>query len=584
MATSVHTPAERSEGRADPERSGRAAWRRHAYPLARFAPAVLIALAALPPIAGLLGLWAGHGAGYLPYGDQAVLEMSVRDVGHHEVLLGAYSRFGWYHPGPMAAYLLAVPYRLLGGAHQALSAGSLVVAGVSLVCSVLVIRRRSGNLVALWSLLVILVGVRLLGADFLRDSWNPYLPLLPFLLAVLLCWTAILGDAWALPAAVLPMSLAVQSHIGYLPPAAATVGVLGCGLAVRAVSRRRRAHGGDGGPGPRRVRWLYAAIASMVIGVLLWLPPLVQQLTSPTGNAGTVLRYLRQSSPDGSLSMGFRAVADEFGKLPGFALGVEPPDRVLLPAMWPPATIAIGFALFALAFAVGIRRRRPEVYWLGALTVGVAGSGVAAIARIDGLPFFYVTRWTAVIGMLAAVTVGMGLLPEAVALVRRASRSGRLASLRPASVLAVPLVLLTTVISLVTGVGVARADTPQTDYTGGIQRLEEAVVADLRRLGLPEKDSVVRVDFAATTRPVIVGTSFAGSGLVLSLVRNGIDVQLPSFWKLPFGQRYVERVDAARYVATLAYSDGSSPPPEPWQRVLAVAGEYQVYGGQPPPP
>ena len=35
-------------------------------------------------------------------------------------------------------------------------------------------------------------------------------------------------------------------------------------------------------------------------------------------------------------------------------------------------------------------------------------------------------------------------------------------------------------------------------------------------------------------------------------------------------------------MATIAYSDGTSPPPEPWQQVLAVEGELEVYGGVPP--
>lgn len=580
--TTSEQPLETPEDRPAPERPAAPGPLAQTRTRARFVLAALIALAAFPSLAGLIGLLSDRGDPYLPYGDQAVLEMSVRDVGHHEVLLGAYSRFGWYHPGPLAAYLLAAPYRLLGGAHQALAAGTLVVAGVSLVCSVLLIRRNAGNLAALWALLVVLVSIRLLGAAFLLDSWNPYLPILPFLLGVLLCWTAIRGAAWALPAAVLPMSLAVQAHVGYLPPVAATVVVLAVGLAVRHLSSRRSRGDAAAEPKHKPRRWLLATVASAVLAVLLWLPPLIQQLTAPTGNAGTILNYLRKSSPDASLSIGLRGVADEFGKLPGYVAGVEPPDRVLLPASWPPLAIAIGCALFALALVVGIRRRRSDVSWLGAFTMAIAAAGVAAIARIDGLPFFYVTRWTTVIGMLAAITVGVAFLPEVVGLIRRerARTAGR-APRRAGFVPAIPLALLTTAVSIVTGVGVARADTPQTDYTGGIERLEDAVVADLRRAGLPG-DAIVRVDFAATTRPVIVGTSFAGSGLVLALVEDGVDVQLPSFWRLPFGERYVERVDAARYVATLAYSDGSSPPPEPWQRVLAVAGEYQVYGGEPP--
>ena len=52
-------------------------------------------------------------------------------------------------------------------------------------------------------------------------------------------------------------------------------------------------------------------------------------------------------------------------------------------------------------------------------------------------------------------------------------------------------------------------------------------------------------------------------------------------WRLMFG-RYAEGAENPGYVATVAYADGTSPPPEPWQRVLHVGSEYQVYGGVPP--
>jgi hypothetical protein len=543
-------------------------------------PAVGLALlAALPALAAVVVLLGGLGGRYLPYGDQAILELNVRDVGHHTVLLGQYSRFGWYHPGPLAAYLLAVPYHLLAGAHQSLSIGALLIAGSSLAGSVLLIRRRAGTTAAIWSIGVLALSVRLLGPDFLRDSWNPFLPILPLLLTVLLCWCALEGDAWALPLATVTASLAVQSHVGFLPPVAAVAAVTALGLLGRAVHRRRTGS-------PRSRRRLVALAVTVVVPVLLWLPPLIQQLTTSPGNAGTILRYLRSSTPDTSLGMGLRGVADEFGKLPAYLLGMSPPRRLLLPALFPPSAIVVGIALFLAAVMVGVRRRRGDVLWLAALTVAVAVSGVAAISRIDGPAFFYVTRWTAVIGMLAGITTGVGLIPEVVALLRRLP-TARL-RLTPELALAGPLALLVVVASLVTTVGTARAQTPQTDYTGGVRSMERAVVADLDRRGIRHDGKghgpVVRVDFAASTRNQIVGTSFEGSGLVLALVRDGVEVQVSTFWRLPFGHGLTDRVDSARYVATLAYSDGTSPPPAPGQRVLAVAGEYQVYGGPAPTP
>ncbi len=547
-------------------------------------PALLLG-AALPALLGLGGLLLDREGPYLPVGDQAILELTVRDVGRHEVLLGPYSRFGWYHPGPLAAYLLAVPYRLLGGAHQSLAVGALVIGGIGTVAAVLLVRRRAGTLAAVWALLVVTVTVRLLGADFLRDSWNPHLPVLPFLAGVLLCWTAIRGDAWALPVAVVPMSLAVQSHVGYLPPVGAVGVVLVAGLLLRAVRHRRP----DGGRTARgRGRWLVAAVAAVVVGALLWLPPIVQQVTGTPGNAGVVFDDLRRGSADASVPLpdALRAIADELGRLPVYVVGADPPDASLVPGRWPPWAIAAGAALFVAALAVGLLRRRGDVVWLGVLTLAVAAAGVAAVARIEGLPLYYITRWTVVVGVLAWTTVGVGLLPELATGVHRTvgrSRQTRRA-VRPEAVLGVPLAALAAVAVLVTGVGTALAETPSTDVTGQVGRLGAAVVADLDRQGLrtAADPPVVRVDFADTTRPVLVGTIYPGFGLVLYLVRAGVDVQVLDVWRLPFGPRYTDRSANAGYVVTVAYADGSSPPPEPWQRVLAVEGGFAVHGGMPP--
>ncbi len=545
----------------------------------------LLLLAALPAAFGLVAL-ALDAEPALPLGDHALLALTVDGVGRHEVLLGPYSRFGWYHPGPMAAYLLAVPYRLLDGAPGALTVGALVIGGIAAVSAVAVVRRRGGLLVAVWAVLVVGVAVRLLGDEFLREFWNPFLPVLPFLAGVLLCWTAIRGDAWALPLAVVPMSLAVQSHIGYVPAVGAVGAVLVGGLLLRAVRRARDRDREDGAlveqPSRRPRRWLGATVAAVGVGVFLWLPPIVQQLTRTPGNVGVLLDYLRDGSSGASipLSTAIRAVADEFGKLPAYAVGADVPGRLLLPDLVPPWAIAVGLALFVAALANGVRRRSADVLWLGALTLAVGAAGVAALARVEGLPFPYLTEWTAVVGVLAWITVGLSLLPELVtALGRRVGDRSRRWPWAGAAV-GVPLAALATAAALVTGIGTAGADPAQPD----VRRLEQAVLADLDRLGLrtvPDPP-VVRVDFAGTTRPDFGGTFTPGAGLVLQLHQEGVDVQVSDFWRIPFGERYTERAEDAGYVATLAYSDGTSPAPQPWQQVLAVAGDFEIRGGVPP--
>ncbi|CAA9209440.1 MAG: hypothetical protein AVDCRST_MAG50-925 [uncultured Acidimicrobiales bacterium] len=539
-------------------------------------------LAALPALVSAVVLLVSRQDSFLPFGDHAVLHLSVRDVGRERVLLGPYSRFGFYHPGPLAAYLLSVPYRLLGGAHESLSIGALVINAASLGGIATVVHRRLGTTVALWTITVLAVTIRLVEPGFLRDSWNPMLPILPFLLAVLLGWAALCGELWALPLAVVPASLAVQSHVGYLAPVGAAMAVVSIGLLVRVV-RQRSTGVVRGARGRRR---LVALLLTGALGALVWLPPVIQQMTDDRGNAEQLLRYFRNASPHSSMAAGLRSVADELAKVPAYVLGVDPPDSVLLPQRWPTWAVAIGVAALVGAVVLAALRRRGDVVWLAALSGAVGLAGVAAVARIEGYPFLYVTRWTVVIGALAWTTVGAAVLPAVGAwLDRAADRSAWVR--RPAAAITVVVAVLACGSTAVATAGSASADTPQTDYSGDLSLLIGAVHRDLLDNGILRSDGssdVVVVEFAATTRADLVGTSFTGSGLVLGLVEKGADVQVSPYWEMPFGSRLTERVADARYLATIAYADGTSPPPKPGQRVLAVSGQYEVYGGMLAPP
>src|SRR5690349_5326963 len=60
--------------------------------------------------------------------DLALMELRTLDVGGPATpLLGPYSRFGWYHPGPLAFWILALPYRLAGARPVGLLVGTAAV-------------------------------------------------------------------------------------------------------------------------------------------------------------------------------------------------------------------------------------------------------------------------------------------------------------------------------------------------------------------------------------------------------------------------------------------------------------------------
>ncbi len=531
---------------------------------ARLLLGLLAVVPVVPAIIVLLGDLSAPGR-YFPYGDNAIIELQVRGVGHESVLLGPYSRFGWNHPGPLLYYVLVLPYRLLGSSSAAIAIGTLLLAGASLVTIALLVRRHAGTAAALWTLLVLAVMVRLLEPGFLRDPWNPELPLLPFAAVVFLCWAATQGDRWALPVAALPASLAVQSHVGYLVGVAFVVvlGALGL-LSARWAEPKRL------------LRWLAVLGLATVVLVLLWLPAIIEQLTHSPGNLRVLADYLRHASSDSSLRTGLRSVADELAKLPAYATGRPAPTAVLLPLDRPLWAAGVAVVAFLAAAAVALRWRSRPLLWLGAMAIALAVAGVLAVAQISGLTFPYVTQWTTVVGVVWWAFIGA----TAIEAVRR-SLAGRAPAqpARPAlAALAALGVLPVLAAVVVLGVGTAREHTPQTDTSGRLYRLERAVVADVAQQP-GGRSQPVRLDFAGTSRPVIVGTSFPGSGIGLALIKDGVDVRTSPFWAALLGQRRTRGADQVRYVATLAYSDGSSPPPAPGQRVLRVEGEYEIYGG-----
>ena len=112
-----------------------ASWKRWAFP-------GVVALAVLPLVVSTIALALGHT--YRPSADEAWIELQVRDIGHHAVLLGPYSRFGWFHPGPLLYYLLWLPYRLTGGSGASLGIAALTLNALTVVAIAFVSRRRGG--------------------------------------------------------------------------------------------------------------------------------------------------------------------------------------------------------------------------------------------------------------------------------------------------------------------------------------------------------------------------------------------------------------------------------------------------------
>lgn len=373
----------------------------------------------------------------------------------------------------------------------------------------LVARRRGGTPLLLITILAGSLLVRTLGADFVRDPWNPYMTVLPFGLAVFLAWSLTAGDSWALPLAVGVTSFVAQAHVGYVVLA---VPLLAFGALSLFIRVRR-----SGGVGQRH-SLKRASIVAVAVGALLWLPPLIDLVLNAPSNAGNLTRYFQTTEDEAhTLVDGWNVISAQLSTLPEWltwhrtptALTGEPPSLYDPPL---PVLLAVVIAACALL----VKRRIDAGGELVATFVVVVGLGVIAIARTVGLAYDYRLRWTWILGIVAFVIVAWGGWSS---VSNRWSRAGRVLG---------PLTIA--VVAVVTGLNVVSALRAGVPYEA-----DSVVLADV----MPEVLEAIE----GIEGEVLVTDSLAGSwharGVVLELERQGFAARVPAERKELFGDSRV---------------------------------------------
>ncbi|MGD8327863.1 MAG: hypothetical protein PVJ49_00425 [Acidobacteriota bacterium] len=210
-------------------------------------------------------------------GDNATLEIRVMEALRGQQLLGAYSRYGWSHPGPLYLYLLAPFYALGGRTTLSLSLAALSINSVALVWLVATLGRLSRTSVTravvfimFGSFLLVFRNSELIVAP-LSSIWNPDIAVLPF--GVLVVAASLLGSGRLamFPVVVVAHAFVTQAHVGFAMPAslAAVVGIAWALTGQRAPSRSPDASF------RRRRLWLGVGLS---LGTLCWAPPAVDML------------------------------------------------------------------------------------------------------------------------------------------------------------------------------------------------------------------------------------------------------------------------------------------------------------------
>jgi hypothetical protein len=450
--------------------------------------------------------------GYLPIGDNALIEMRARDVltAHHP-WLGTWSSasissgIDVNHPGPLIFDVLALPVRLLGaGPGIALGVAALQVAVVLAIgwCA----HRIGGPATAAAVLAVTAVLVWSIGSELLYDPWQPNLLMLPFLLLLVLVWGVVSGRHLMLPWAVLVASFCVQTHLSYVFLAPA---VLALGAVLVALRRDHR-----------------PLLLGAVVGVLAWSQPIFEQLFGPgRGN----LSRLAASGGGGEgtrtgLSLGIRLVSAVVALPPWFTrAGVmdtipvtqwsEGPDGATLdvPGLAGLAVATLGLVVFVglVALVAVHARRRGDTVVNAAVVVFGTALGVAlvtvVITPIDVLGLSpHKIRW---LWPLAA----FGTLVFAVAVVRMTPQSRLDQRLIPGAFAVVAALFAAATVPL------HAHDAGPVGYRGDIPRIRELTgqLDVLRGRGTVLFDATGLYFAEPFTAPVMAGLQRAGVAFVL---------------------------------------------------------------------
>jgi hypothetical protein len=333
------------------------------------------------------------------WGDGALLELYTHYVHEGVWELGPYSRYGWYHPGPLLFRLLWPLYEHAGLHPFALNGGALLInlGAVALSLWLALRHGRTGPVMALGLGLLILT---LRSGDMVLSYWNPHIIILP-MVAFLLCTAAVAqGSVRAWLPFVLMGSLLAQTHVSVVPLIAACGAY---GLARHWRTWTAAPHQAAAGPYP--VRWLCAA---GLLLALLWWPPAHEALSSDGGNLAALWRFFTEARPGQSWTLSLAIWVDRLTAIlhPGpqvvgsglMAVPMQATDGLSRLPWLLAAPVYPGVMLWASLQAT----RSGDRYCVMLSQVALIGSVVAlwSITRIPGVVEEYQVAWIAGIGTL----------------------------------------------------------------------------------------------------------------------------------------------------------------------------------------
>ncbi len=482
---------------------------------------------------------------WFPILDLAMTELRIRDVGTRNTpLIGLPGRIGVLgeeqgsHPGPLSFWLLAPAYRLFGSTAWASEVATVVLHTVAMGTALWLARRRGGWLLVLGVAAVLATLARTYGPDLLTQPWNPYMPLLWWFVVLLAVWSVVSHDIVALPVAVVAGSICAQTHAPYLGLVAGMGGLalLGAGDAFRRAGK---------GSGDRRrvVRW---TVASVALGGLLWLAPVIDQLTVEPGNISLLVDHFG-SPPEEAVGLRrgvdmvllhldpWRLLTEQGANTGSLSEAAQAPKGSPVPG------IAV-LLVWSVAVAAAWKLRHDALLRLHLVCAAGLALAVISISRVFGPLWFYLMTWAWGITSLMILAAGWTL---AAAVARRSDPPNP--SLRRAG--AATLVAATVASTVVFAVDATGVEQPAEELS---QTMEVMVPDILRALGDEGTGGRGRDERYLVLWSDAIHIGAQGISLVNELERAGYDVGVTESWSVPVARHRSREVAEATSFVRLA--------------------------------
>jgi len=346
-------------------------------------------------------------------GDGALLEMSTRDVFSRGILLGPYSRFYFFHPGPLYFIVRYPFYMAMGQRSSSLLIATVMIAASSLFGAWYAVRKLTDKFTSVLFSAVFLLFLMNTDKLLWLSDWNPFIIMIPVILYAVAVAAVGSGNTWFLFLGVLSGSFVAQTHIGGIPALALTsaVTMVCAGYPWITASESNRNSG-------NRSKHI---LTGLVLLLVLWAPPIYEELTAePQGNLTKIREFFEESSSNQNTATAFHAWS-------GVQASFET-DRFLRSLLAnglddEAFTVVIALRLLFLSLAFSLLRRKGKFGFLCTLNLiclFLHGATYYSVLQIRGELNAYLIEWMKMLAplslfaILASITALSGELRLAV--------------------------------------------------------------------------------------------------------------------------------------------------------------------------